>query len=81
MMKSGQFNFDAFRNQFTADTYANLTKQMFGNFYNESSVKDVYDNGIKQLQGFFANQNNLSKEYFEAMKNKNLFGMIRPQCL
>jgi polyhydroxyalkanoate synthase subunit PhaE len=69
MMKNGQFSMDAFKNQFTADAYSNLTKQMFGNFYNESSMKDVYDNGIKQLQNFFTNQNNLSKEYFESVKN------------
>lgn len=69
MMQNGQFNMDAFKNQFSADTYTNLTKQMFGNFYNQSSMKDAYDNGIKQLQNFFANQNNLGKEYYAQMQN------------
>ena len=69
MFKNGQFNMDAFKNQFTADTYANLTKQMFGGMYNQSSMQEVYDNGIKQLQNFFANQNNLGKEYYAQMQN------------
>jgi class III poly(R)-hydroxyalkanoic acid synthase PhaE subunit len=69
MIQKGQFNMDAFKNQFTADTYANLTKQMFGNFYNQSSVQEVFDNSIKQLQNFFANQNNLGKEYYAQMQN------------
>jgi polyhydroxyalkanoate synthase subunit PhaE len=69
MFKNGQFNMDAFKNQFTADAYANLTKQMFGNMYGQSSVQEVYDNGIKQLQNFFANQNNLGKEYYAQMQN------------
>lgn len=69
MMQKGQFNMDAFKNQFTAESYANLSKQMFGSFYNESAMKDAYDNSIKQLQDFFANQNNLGKEYYEQMQN------------
>lgn len=69
MMQKGQFNMDAFKNQFTAESYANLSKQMFGSFYNESAMKEAYDNGIKQLQDFFANQNNLGKEYYEQMQN------------
>jgi len=60
---------DAFKNQMTADMYTNLTKQMFGNMFNQSSMQDVYDNGIKQLQGFFTNQNNLGKEYYAQMQN------------
>jgi hypothetical protein len=68
-MQKGQFNADAFKNQFTQENYANITKQMFGNFYNESSMKEVYDNGIKQLQNFFTNQNNLGKEYYAQMQN------------
>jgi hypothetical protein len=69
MFQKGQFNMDAFKNQFTADTYANLTKQMFGNFYNQSSMQEVYDNGIKQLQDFFTSQNNLGKEYYAQLQN------------
>jgi polyhydroxyalkanoate synthesis regulator phasin len=68
-IQKGQFNMDAFKNQFTPETYANLAKQMFGNFYNEASVKDVYDNSIKQLQNFFTNQNGLGREYFEQLQN------------
>ena len=69
MFKNGQFNMDAFKNQMTADMYTNLTKQMFGNMFNQSSVQEVYDNGIKQLQNFFTNQNNLGKEYYAQMQN------------
>lgn len=69
MMKNGQFNLDAFKNQFTADTYANLTKQMFGNMFNQSSMTEVYNNSMKELQHFFTNQNNLGKEYYAQMQN------------
>jgi len=69
MFKNGQFNMDAFKNQMTAEMYTNLTKQMFGNMLNQSSVQEVYDNGIKQLQNFFTNQNNLGKEYYAQMQN------------
>jgi polyhydroxyalkanoate synthase subunit PhaE len=69
MMKSGQFNLDAFKNQFTADAYANLTKQMFGNMFNQSSMTEVYNNSMKELQHFFTNQNNLGKEYYAQMQN------------
>lgn len=68
MMKNGQFNMDAFKNMFTTEQYADLTKQMFGGLYNEASVKEAYDNGIKQLQNFFTNQNNLAKEYYSQMQ-------------
>jgi hypothetical protein len=79
MFKNGQFNMDAFKNQFSADMYTNLTKQMFGNMFNQSSMQEVYDNGIKQLQNFFTNQNNLGKEYYAQMQNiskefPNMFG-------
>lgn len=63
-IQKGKFNIEAFKNHFTAESYGNLTKQMFGNLYNGASVKEVYDNGMKQLQNFFTNQNGLSKEYF-----------------
>ena len=69
MMKNGQFNMDAFKNQFTADTYANLTKQMFGSIYNQSSMTDLYNTSLKELQHFFTNQNNLGKEYYAQMQN------------
>jgi polyhydroxyalkanoate synthesis regulator phasin len=68
-MKKGQFNMDAFKNYFTADSYSNLTKQMFGNFYTGSSLKEVYDNGMKQVQGFFTSNNNLAKEYYAQVQN------------
>jgi hypothetical protein len=68
-MQKGQFNADAFKNQFTAEAYANLSKQMFGSFYNETAIKDIYDNAIKQLHTFFTSQNNLGKEYFAQMQN------------
>jgi len=69
MMQNGQFNMDAFKNQFTAESYANLAQQMFGNLYNQASVKEAFDNGIKQLQGFFVNQNHLGKEYYEQLQS------------
>ena len=68
-MKKGQFSMDAFKNYCTADSYSNLTKQMFGNFYTGSSMKEVYDNGMKQVQGFFTNNNNLAKEYYAQVQN------------
>jgi polyhydroxyalkanoate synthesis regulator phasin len=68
-MQKGQFNMEAFKQYFSPESYKSLTKQMFGNFYNEASIKDVYDNAIKQIQEFFGSQNNLSKEYFAQMKN------------
>ncbi len=68
-LQKGQFNADAFKNHFTADSYSNLTKQLFGNLYNGASIKDVYDNGIKQVQSFFSNQNNLGKEYYAQVQN------------
>lgn len=71
MMQKGQFNAEAFKNMFSTESYANLSKQMFGNLYNESSVKEFYDNSIKQLQNFFANQNNLGKEFYAQMQNLN----------
>jgi polyhydroxyalkanoate synthesis regulator phasin len=79
MMKNGQFNMESFKTQFTPEAYTNLTKQMFGGFYNESSIKDIYDNAIKQIHTFFTSQNNLGKEYFAQMQNvskefPNLFG-------
>lgn len=63
-IQKGKFNMEAFKNHFTAESYANLTKQMFGNMYNGGSVKEVYDNGMKQIHNFFTSQNGLSKEYF-----------------
>lgn len=69
MFQKGQFNMDAFKNQFTAEAYSSMTKQMFGDFYNQSSMQNLYNNGIKQLQDFFTNQNNLGKEYYAQMQN------------
>lgn len=67
-MQKGQFNMEAFRSYFTPESYRNLSRQMFGNFYNDASIKEVYDSAIKQIQEFFATQNNLGKEYFEQIK-------------
>ncbi|MCC6370867.1 MAG: hypothetical protein IT236_07685 [Bacteroidia bacterium] len=69
MMQKGQFNPEALKNMFTAETYNNLSKQMFAGFYNEASMKEAYDNGIKKLQEFFANQNNMGKEFYAQMQN------------
>jgi hypothetical protein len=68
-MQKGQFNFDAFKNNFTTDNYNNLTRQMFGSFYQEAPLKEMYDNGMKQLQDFFTSQNNLGKEYYAQIRN------------
>jgi class III poly(R)-hydroxyalkanoic acid synthase PhaE subunit len=67
--QKGQFNYEAFKNHFTAENYQNLTKQIFGDVYNGAPMKEVYDNGIKQIQHFFAGQHNLNKEYFEQFQN------------
>lgn len=69
MMKNGQFSMDSFKNMFAPEQYTNLSKQMFGSFYNEASIKEAYDNGIKQLQSFFTSQNNLGKEYYAQMQD------------
>lgn len=69
LFKNGQFNMEAFKAQFTPEAYTNLTKQMFGAMYNQSSMQELYDNGIKQLQNFFTNQNNLGKEYYAQIQN------------
>ena len=79
LMQNGQFNMEAFKKQFTPEHFTNLTKQMFGGFYNDASMKDVYDNSMKQLQSFFADQNNLGKEYYAQIQNMakempNMFG-------
>jgi polyhydroxyalkanoate synthesis regulator phasin len=68
-MQKGQFNMEAFKAQFNPETYSNLAKQMFGNFYNEASIKEWYDNAIKQIYSFFTSQNNLGKEYAAQMQN------------
>ncbi len=86
MMQKGQFNMDAFKNQFSTENYTNIAKQMFGNMYNQASMKDAYDNGIKQLQDFFATQNNLGKEYYAQMQNAasnfpQLFNGSTPESL
>jgi polyhydroxyalkanoate synthase subunit PhaE len=68
-LQKGQFNFEAFKNYFTADNYNSLSKQIFSNLYNGAPIKEVFDNGIKQVQEFFTSQNNLSKEYFSQVQN------------
>ncbi len=68
-MQKGQFNFDAFKNHFTAEHYKNISQQLFGNLYNGGNLKDVYEQSMKQMQGFFTNQNNLSKEYYAQIQN------------
>lgn len=68
-MQKGQFNMDSFKNMFSAESYAELSKQLFSGLYNQPGMKEAYDNGMKQLQNFFANQNNLGKEYYEQMQN------------
>jgi uncharacterized protein YukE len=68
-MKKGQFNMDAFRQYFTPEHYKTIASQMFGNSFDQASVKEVFDNAIAQLQQYFAGQQNLSKEYFTQIKN------------
>jgi polyhydroxyalkanoate synthase subunit PhaE len=81
-MQKGKFNFEAFKNHFTADSYSSLSNQLFGNLYNGASIKEVYDNGMKQLHNFFANQNGLTKEYFTQVQNmaKEFPNMINPNA-
>lgn len=68
-MQKGQFNMDEFKNFFKAEHYANLTKQLFGDFYTGGNLKEFYDNSMSQVHNFFANQNNLGKEYFAQVQN------------
>jgi class III poly(R)-hydroxyalkanoic acid synthase PhaE subunit len=68
-IQKGQFNAETFKNQFTPESYTNLAKQIFGSFYNETSIKEIYDNSIQQLHSFFTSQNNLGKEYFAQIQN------------
>lgn len=68
-IQKGQFNWDNFKTHFTPETYTNMTKQMFGSFYNEAAMKEMYDNGIKKIQEFFTTQNNLGKEYYAQMQS------------
>lgn len=68
-MQKGQFDMEAFKMYFNPEAYSNLSRQMFGNMYDQSAVKEMMDNGIKQLQQFFAQNNNLSKEYLAQMQN------------
>jgi len=68
-MQKGQFNADQFKDYFNAEYYNSLSKQMFGGFYNEASVKEAFDNGIKKLHEFFVTQNNLGKEYMSQMQS------------
>lgn len=71
-MQKGQFNLDAFKNYFNAEHYNALSKQLFSNLYNGSSVKEVLDNGMNQIHNYFVNQQGLSKQYFEHLKNMNV---------
>lgn len=78
-MQKGQFDMEAFKTYFHPEAYSNLSRQMFGNMYEQAAVKEMMDNGIKQLQQFFSQNNNLSKEYMAQMQNMsaefpNLFG-------
>ncbi|MDI1354289.1 MAG: poly(R)-hydroxyalkanoic acid synthase subunit PhaE [bacterium] len=68
-MQKGQFDVEAIKNHFTAESYAHLSKQMFGNIYDQAAIKTMYDNAIKELHTFFASNNNLSKEYFSQIQN------------
>jgi len=68
-MQKGQFNMEEFKNVFKAEHYANLTKQLFGEFYTGGNLKAFYDNSMGQVQNFFSNQNNLGKEYFAQVQN------------
>ena len=78
-MQKGQFDMEAFKTFMNPEAYSNLSRQMFGNMYEQAAVKEMMDNGIKQLQQFFSQNNNLSKEYMAQMQNMsaefpNLFG-------
>ncbi len=68
-MQKGQFNFEEFKNYFKPEHYAQLSKQIFGDFYQGGPLKEFYDNSMKQLHSFFVNQNNLSKEYYTQIQN------------
>lgn len=68
-MQKGQFNAEEFKNYFKAEHYANLTKQMFGDFYTGGNLKEFYDQAMSQVHNFFTSQNNLTKEYYAQINN------------
>ncbi len=68
-MQKGQFNAEEFKNYFKAEHYANLTKQMFGDFYTGGNLKEFYDQAMNQVHTFFTSQNNLTKEYYAQINN------------
>ena len=68
-MKNGKFDLNAYKEFFSADSYKNLTKQMFGNFYSDVKMSEVYNTALKQLHEFFATQQDLGKEYYSQMQN------------
>jgi hypothetical protein len=85
-MQKGQFNAETFKNYFSAEQYNQMSKQMFGSFYNEASIREAYDMSIKKIQEFFATQTNMSKEYYTQMQNitsnfPQLFNSNAPQSL
>lgn len=67
-MQKGKFDIEAYKQFFTADSYKNLSKQMFGNFYQDSQISDIYGKALKQLQDFFSTQQNLGKEYYNQVQ-------------
>jgi len=69
--KAGKFSWEDYKNHFTPDAYAKLSKEIFGSFQNQSAIKDAFDNATKKLQDFFTTQNNFSKEYFAQWKKLN----------
>lgn len=68
-MQKGQFNVEEFKNFFKPEHYANLSKQMFGDFYTGGNMKEFYDQAMNQVHNFFTGQNNLTKEYYAQLQN------------
>ncbi len=68
-LKNSDFSMDTWKNIYAADNYKRMTEQMFGSFFNNTSLKDVFENSTKQMQNFFVNQNGLGKEYVTQMQN------------
>ena len=68
-IKSSDFSVDTWKNIYAADNYKKMTEQVFGSFFNNTSLKEVFENSTKQMQNFFVNQNGLGKEYYAQMQN------------
>jgi len=67
-MKTGQFNQEWMNKFMQPEAYRQMVKDMFGNAFDENTMKSTFENGMKELQQFFSNTNNMSHEFTTKMK-------------